>query len=226
MKVLLAEDDSRLARLVKRMLQKEWHVVEWVDNGEDAYEYVKEMHFDVVILDWMLPKMSGIETSRKLRADGYEGAILMLTARDGIDDRVEGLDAGADDYLVKPFEFKELFARLRALSRRGIQKFEQETIRFQDLEIDLSRRTVNQDGREVALTPKEFQLLELFVRNRNNTLSKDTIMERIWGLDADVTTNTVEAMIKLLRKKLNSKEGNQYIQTVRGIGYMLGDDHV
>ncbi|WP_433745623.1 response regulator transcription factor [Falsibacillus pallidus] len=223
MKILLAEDDQRLAKLIVRMLQKEWQVVEWVENGEDAFEYAAGMHYDIVILDWMLPKMSGIEVSRKLRSSGFDGAVLMLTARGDVDDRVEGLDAGADDYLVKPFEFKELFARIRALSRRGAQNFEQEAITFKDLEIRLNQRTVHRNGQMIALTPKEFQMLELFIRNRNQVISKETIIERLWGLESDATANTVEAMVKLLRKKLN---GKQYIQTVRGVGYMLSDENV
>ncbi|RLQ94092.1 response regulator transcription factor [Falsibacillus albus] len=226
MKILLVEDDQRLAKLVARMLQKELYVVEWVDNGEDAYSYLDTEHFDLLILDWMLPGKNGLEISAKLRKDGYEGPILMLTARDGVDDLVKGLDSGVDDYLVKPFEFKELFARIRALSRRSSRKFEHDCIQLEDLEIDLNQHLLKKDGNQLPLTPREFQVIELLARNRNQALSKEVIMERVWGWDSDISYNTVETFIKLLRKKLDPSDMKRYIKTVRGVGYMIEDPHV
>jgi DNA-binding response OmpR family regulator len=223
MKILLAEDDLKLGKLIVRMLTKEMYSVDWVTDGEDAYDYASSTTYDVVIFDWMLPSISGIEASQRLRTSGYEGAILMLTARDTLEDRVAGLDSGVDDYLVKPFEFKELFARIRALSRRMFVPIEQEIVKISDMVIDLRNHRVRCEDRVLSLTPKEFQLLELLVRNRNQVLPKEMIIERVWGYDREASSNTLEACMKLLRKKLDPLGEKKYIRTVRGVGYVLED---
>ncbi len=225
MKILLAEDDLKLGKLIIRMMKKEMHSVDWVTDGEEACNYANSTTYDVVIFDWMLPVMSGIDASRKLRKSGYEGAILMLTARDTLEDRVAGLDAGVDDYLVKPFEFKELFARIRALSRRKFVPIEEEVMNISDMVIDLRNHRVNCGDQELSLTPKEFQLLELLARNRNQILPKEMIIERVWGFDREASSNTLEACMKLLRKKIDPLGEKKYIRTVRGVGYVIEDSY-
>ncbi|RYL97974.1 response regulator transcription factor [Sporolactobacillus sp. THM7-7] len=226
MKLLLAEDDVRLGRLIMKMFKKEQLTADWVEDGEAAYDQAAAGDYDVIILDWMLPKQSGVSVSRTLRDEGYSGAILMLTARDALDDRVLGLDAGADDYMVKPFHFEELFARIRSLSRRNFFPLEQNVIQTHDLTIDLSSRTVKKGGEPLMLTRREYQLLVYFVKNKGRILSKEMMIDRVWEEDSEVTFNTIEAYVKLLRRKLGQSRGNSYIRTVRGLGYMWVDDHV
>jgi DNA-binding response OmpR family regulator len=226
MKLLLAEDDVRLGRLIMKMFKKEQLTADWVEDGEAAYDQAAAGDYDVIILDWMLPKQSGVSVSRTLRDEGYSGAILMLTARDALDDRVLGLDAGADDYMVKPFHFEELFARIRSLSRRNFFPLEQNVIQTHDLTIDLSSRTVKKGGEPLMLTLREYQLLAYFVKNKGRILSKEMMIDRVWEEDSEVTFNTIEAYVKLLRRKLGQSRGNSYIRTVRGLGYMWVDDHV
>lgn len=226
MKLLLAEDDVRLGRLIMKMFKKEQLTADWVKDGEAAYDQATAGDYDVIILDWMLPKQSGVSVSRTLRDEGYSGAILMLTARDALDDRVLGLDAGADDYMVKPFHFEELFARIRSLSRRNFFPLEQNVIQTHDLTIDLSSRTVKKGGEPLMLTRREYQLLVYFVKNKGRILSKEMMIDRVWEEDSEVTFNTIEAYVKLLRRKLGQSRGNSYIRTVRGLGYMWVDDHV
>ncbi|MDM5201503.1 response regulator transcription factor [Fictibacillus enclensis] len=167
MKVLLAEDDRRLARLVIKMLEDEGYRLEWCEDGETALYRGLEEPFDIMILDWMLPKKDGIAVSRELRKEGYHGAILMLTARNQVDDLVLGFESGADDYLAKPFEFKELFARLAALGRRRTFQYEESWMEIGDLRLDIQRHVLKRKDETIQLTPKEFQLLELFARHKN-----------------------------------------------------------
>lgn len=219
MKLLLAEDDHRLAKLMIGMLKKQFYTVDWVEDGNTAYDYGSSGAFDIIILDWMLPGKTGIEVSKLLRQEGYQGAIILLTARDSTKDRIEGLDAGADDYLPKPFEFDELFARLRALLRRNFYPLEKNTVTCDDLTIDFNSRQVYKKQETLNLTAREFQLLKFFVRNPGQTLKKDTILERVWDEGSEVTENTLEAYIKLLRQKLDSANKQKYIRTIRGAGY-------
>ncbi|MCK6259326.1 response regulator transcription factor [Fictibacillus sp. KIGAM418] len=221
MKILLAEDDRRLARLIMRMLENEGYRVVLCEDGETAFERVLEESFDILILDWMLPKKEGVIVSRELRKKGYQGAILMLTARDQVDDLVQGFDSGVDDYLSKPFEFKELFARVAALGRRRSFLYEDNWVMIGDLRLDIQNHVLNRGEEEIQLTPKEFQLLVLFARHKNQVLTRDSILQHVWGADSDVTMNTLEAFVKLLRKKLDPSGGKKYIQTVRGIGYRM-----
>ncbi len=220
--ILLAEDDLQLGELIGFMLKKKGgYKVDWVMEGEDAYEYAKASHYDVMILDWMMPNGDGISICRKLRSESYAGAILMLTARDTVEDRINGLDAGADDYLIKPFEIEELLARLRALTRRNYAPILEEQISIQGLHINRNSQTVLHDELEIQLSPREFQLLDLLVQNKGRVLPREVILDRIWGYDADVSTKTIDATIKLLRKKLDRFGKQDLIQSIRGVGYKV-----
>jgi DNA-binding response OmpR family regulator len=221
MKVLLAEDELRLGQLISHMLKKKGHIVDWVTQGEDAYDYALASYYDVLILDWMMPGEDGVSVCRRLRQENYEGAILLLTAKDSVHDRVEGLDAGADDYLIKPFEFDELFARLRALSRRNYAPIQKDIVFIDDLVINRTNYTVQRGDQSIQLTPREFQLLDLLLRNRGQVLTREVILDRIWGYDAEITSNPVDAYIKLLRKKIDTPGKKTLIQSIRGVGYKL-----
>lgn len=211
MLLLLAEDDKRLGNLVVHMLKKEKHQVDWVQNGEDALLFAKNSNYDLIILDWMMPKKDGITVCKELRSHGYDGAILMVTAKDGLDDRVKGLDYGADDYIVKPFEFAELFARIRALQRRISKPLVQdEILNFGSIQLNVVTHVVEKNGQEIQLTPKEYQLLELFLRNPNQTLPRDLLIDRIWGYDAEVNSNNLDALVRLLRKKNRRRRHTPY----------------
>ena len=220
MNILLAEDDLRLGNLIVYMLEKKsGYKVDWVTTGEDVDAYTLASHYDLIILDWMMPVVTGIDVCRCLRKRNYTGAILMLTAKDGLLDRVKGLDSGADDYLVKPFEFDELFARLRALSRRNNVTLQEEVIQVKDLVINRSSHTLQHRGENVQLTPREFQLLDILVQNKGQVLTREIILGRIWGNEAEVTNNTVDAYVKLLRKKIDMPNEKTLIQSIRGVGY-------
>lgn len=221
MHILLAEDDRRLGALIAHMLKKQQHTVDWVMDGKMAYEYAAATTYDLIILDWMMPVQDGISVCQQLRNEGYNGAILMLTARDALNDRVAGLDAGADDYLVKPFAFEELFARMRAVSRRSINSIKKDVMEVRGLTLDCTEHTVVMDGEKIHLTPREFQLLELLMRNEGQVLTREIILDRIWGYDKEVSTNTLDAYIKLLRKKLERPGDPPLIHNVRGVGYKL-----
>ncbi|MCL6570893.1 MAG: response regulator transcription factor [Bacillus sp. (in: Bacteria)] len=220
MNILLAEDDSRLGELIVYMLKKKaGYNVEWVLEGEDAYYYASSAHYDVVIMDWMMPKASGVEVCRRLRKQGYSGAILMLTAKDTVGDQIEGLDSGADDYLVKPFEIDELLVRLRALSRRNYAPIREEEIYIQDLVLNRLNHMIRLASKEVQLSPREFQLLDLLVQNKGLVLTREVILERIWGIDTDIALKTIDATVKLLRRKLGLLGKQGLLQSIRGVGY-------
>ncbi|MBS4216295.1 response regulator transcription factor [Neobacillus rhizophilus] len=222
MKILLAEDDFNLGELVVYMLEKKASAkVEWVQEGEDAFYYASSCHYDVLILDWMMPNGDGVDVCRRLRKQGYPGAILMLTAKDSVQDRIDGLDSGADDYLVKPFEIDELLARLRALSRRNYAPILEEETRIQDLVLNRNSHTVRSQDGEIQLSPREFQLLDLLVQNKGQVLPREVILERIWGYDANVAPKTIDATVKLIRKKLVPIGKQELLQSVRGVGYKL-----
>ncbi|NNU85384.1 response regulator transcription factor [Geobacillus sp. BMUD] len=218
MKVLLAEDDLHLGELIVHLLKKKGiDHIDWVQEGEDAYDYAMAEFYDVVVLDWMLPNGDGVEICRRLRQNGYTGAILMLTAKDAVQDRVTGLESGADDYLVKPFEIDELVARLKALARRTFVPLQEETVTFHGFTLNRTSHTLHRGDEEIFLTPREFQLLDLLVQNQGHVVPRETILDRVWGWDADVSMKTIDATIKLLRKKLK----DDVIQTVRGVGYKI-----
>ena len=224
MRILLAEDDQRLGKLIKYMLEQNHIQVEWVTDGSDIYDYAKCTDYDILVLDWMMPGESGVDACRRLRKDGYERAILMLTARDSVEDRVTGLDAGADDYLVKPFEFVELLARLRALGRRSTQKIQQDVVEVGGFTLNRTAKVLKKADQVIQLSPREFQIFDLLAQNLGIVVPRDIILDRIWGLESDVSSNNIDSYMKILRKKLDTGDGRTIIKTVRGVGYKLEAD--
>jgi DNA-binding response OmpR family regulator len=224
MHLLLVEDDPRLQRVLRRLLEDDRHVVEVAPDGRTALELVEATAgIETVILDIGLPDISGIEVARRLRRDGRELTILMLTARDTVNDRVTGLDAGADDYLVKPFAFEELSARLRALARRiepGARRTDP-VLAAGPIALDERSRRVTVEGRAVDLSPREFSLLECFLRHPGQSLTRDQLLDQAWPFSVAVTPNAVDAYVHYLRTKLGN--AGRWIETVRGVGYRLAD---
>ncbi len=224
MHVLLVEDDQRLARVLRRLLEDDRHVVEVAHDGETGLEIATSpAGIEVIVLDIGLPDISGLEVARRIRRAGSEVAILMLTARDTINDRVTGLDAGADDYLVKPFAFEELSARLRALARRrepGPRRAEP-VLAVGPIALDERSRRVTVEGRPVDLSPREFSLLECLLRHPGQTLSRDQLLDQAWPFSVAVTPNAVDAYVHYLRSKLG--EAASRVETIRGVGYRLAD---
>ncbi|MPZ49411.1 MAG: response regulator [Dehalococcoidia bacterium] len=220
MKILICEDDERLARALKRALEEEMHLVEIVSDGEQAIDLGYESALDLIILDVMLPGIDGLEVCRRLRQGGVRTPILILTARGGVSDRVNGLDAGADDYLPKPFALAELLARLRALGRRHIAEGGAK-MQVGDLILDPSTHSAVRSGREINLTVKEFVLLDLLMRHRGLVLTRSQILDHVWELENDLTSNVVDIYIHYLRSKIDKGFDKALIQTVRGVGYRL-----
>jgi DNA-binding response OmpR family regulator len=223
MRILVVEDETRLADLIKRGLTHEGHAVDLSETGEEALDWIEAANHDAIILDIMLPGISGIEVCRTLRKRSVQTPILLLTARDAVPDRVAGLDAGADDYLVKPFAFPELLARLRALARRPHETHQTRLIAG-NLQLDPASRQLWRGTREVQLQNKEFRILEYLMRNPNRVLSRDQIAEYAWDYDFPAVTNVIDVHIKSLRRKLDDPYPGQLIQTVRGAGYRLSTD--
>lgn len=227
MRILLVEDEPDLGTAIQKVLSREKYVVDWVTNGIEAWNYldIPKIHYTLAILDWMLPGLSGIELCQRLRVKNSALPVLMLTARDTMEDKVIGLDAGADDYLVKPFGMEELKARLRALQRRSPQLHPIQ-LKAGNLILDYGTATVAvQDprGKEQAIpvTAKEFQLLEYFMQHPNQILSRNQLMNRIWGIQDDPISNVVPAQIRLLRKRLMEFGCENLLETVYGLGYRL-----
>lgn len=221
-RILVVEDQKKLLQSLQRGLQEEGYEVVTAATGEDGYYRATTEPFDAIVLDLMLPGRSGLQVLRDLRAHGVAKPLLILTARDAVDDRVAGLDAGADDYLVKPFAFAELLARLRALLRRDCSGREL-VLRADDLEMDLLARRVVRGGLELDLTRREYELLEYLLRHKNTTVTRDMIARDVWKEGAGALTNTIDVYINLLRKKVEQPDKRQLIQTVRGVGYALRD---
>lgn len=220
MQILVIEDEDRMAALLEQGLAEEGHHVYVAQNGEQGLAAAQSSRFDAIVLDIMLPQLDGLTVVRRLRDAGNQTPVLILTARDKMTDVVKGLDVGADDYLTKPFSFEVFLARLRAVSRRGPIP-QSVRLEFADLSLDTATRRVMRDGRVVNLTPKEHSLLELLLRNAERPVSRDTILESVWGFDSDVEENTVEAFVRLLRSKVDAGFEPKLIHTVRGIGYCL-----
>jgi DNA-binding response OmpR family regulator len=221
-RLLVIEDQKKLLSSLQRGLEEEGYEVVTAASGEQGYYAATTEDFDSVVLDLMLPGRGGLQVLRDLRANGFSRPILILTARDTIEDRVAGLDTGADDYLVKPFAFAELLARIRALLRRGVPGREV-FLRAEDLEMDLLARRVVRRGVELDLTRREFELLEYLLRHKNATVTREMISRDVWK-DADgMLTNTIDVYITLLRKKVEQPTSKQLIHTVRGVGYALRD---
>jgi two-component system OmpR family response regulator len=223
MRVLVIEDEMRMARLVKRALEEEGHAVDIAGTGPDGLWMATENPYAAIILDIMLPGFDGFELCRRLREAGIWVPVLMLTARDEIGDRVRGLDAGADDYLVKPFSLLELAARLRALARRDDRR-RPAVLAEGDLKLDPASKRAWRAGTEIELSPKEFSLLEFFLRNPGSVLTRSQIIEAVWDFAYDGTSNVVDQYVKYLRRKVDIPFGRDDIQTVRGMGYRLRHD--
>jgi two-component system response regulator MprA len=219
-RILVVDDDKRIAASVRRSLTYDGYEVDVVHDGASAIDAVRSQPPDVIVLDLMLPGIDGLEVCRRLRAAGDDIAVLMLTAKSTVPDRVTGLDAGADDYLVKPFAHEELLARVRTLLRRK-RSDDRAVVRYADLEMDLDAMEVRRGGREISLTALEFALLEYFLRNARIVLSRSRIREAVWDLDADTTSNVVDVYVRYLRQKIESDDAPPLLHTVRGAGYVL-----
>jgi DNA-binding response OmpR family regulator len=218
--LLVVEDDARLSRLLKRLLSQDRHIVETAMTAEEGLEVAtSSLELDAIVLDVGLPDRSGFEVARSLRKQGSQVSILMLTARDSVSDRVEGLDAGADDYLVKPFAYEELLARLRALGRRPPTR-KSPVLKAGPIELDETTRRVTVGGKAVDLSQREFSILECLLRRPGQVLSRDQLLDYAWPYGVALTPNTVEAYIHLLREKLGV-DGAARVETVRGVGYRL-----
>lgn len=222
MKVLLVEDDQRLARLIARVLRDEHYQVDVAHDGDTGLEYALRGGYQVAIIDWMLPERDGPSICRAVRAARLPTALLLLTARGQVEDKVVGFDSGADDYLVKPFAFEELLARVRALGRRfSLQPDDSDELRFGDLVLDLRHHTARRGTRPLELTPTEWNLLEYLMRNAGQALSRQQILDHVWSYDHDVQPQMVDVYIAYLRRKLNAPGEHDPIVTVRGVGYRL-----
>ena len=220
MMILVVEDNPRVGELTAQVLRENGYSAEVVKTGQEAGELVLVKNYDVVVLDRMLPDGDGLDVCRRLRQRGVKTPILMLTAMAATDDKVSGLDAGADDYLTKPFDFEELIARVRALLRRG-EASESTVLRYEDLQIDLARRSVTRAGKPIALTNKEFALLEFFVRRRDRVLSRTTIGDHVWESDFEPDSNVIDVYVSMLRRKIDKGFEHPLIHTIVGAGYMF-----
>ncbi len=220
MQILVVEDETRLARLLQRGLEEEGHSALVAANGPDALSIALSHRFDAIVLDIMLPRLDGLSVARRLREAGNRTPILMLTARDADSDIVSGLDAGADDYLTKPFSFDVLLARLRAVSRRG-EIARPALLRCGALTLDPATREVTRGARRIALTRTEYGLLEMLLRRAGSVVPRDTLLQAVWGYANDIESNTLDAFVRLLRAKLEIPGEPKLIHTVRGVGYSL-----
>lgn len=222
MRILVVEDEQRLARLLQRVLQEERQMVDLAHDGESGLDRALDSTYDLIVLDLMLPKLDGVEVARRIRVARVTTPILMLTARGEIEDRVAGLNAGADDYLVKPFAMEELIARVNAQLRRVAHLPEVTTVlEVGDLSLDLLRHEVSRAGRLIDLTPKEFGLLEYLMRNRNQVLTRTQILDHVWRYDLDGVSNVVDIYVHYLRDKIDRGFNPPLIKTVRGVGYKI-----
>lgn len=226
MKILLVEDEARLATAVRRVLDDEGYATDWAADGGDGLERAENGEYDVILLDVMLPTYDGYEIARRLRVEGSTVPILMLTARDGIQDRVRGLDSGADDYLVKPFALAELLARVRALGRRAKMgaNGESSVLVVADLELDLRSRDARRGSRRIELTAREFALLETLMRHPGQVMSRSQILDSVWSYDAVTESNVVDIYIHYLRNKIDKGFDKKLLRTVRGMGYAIRAD--
>jgi len=223
MRILIVEDEQKMAKLLKKGLEEENHSVMLAHDGSEGFDISQAYPFDVVILDVMLPGMTGFEILRRLRQAENHVPILMLTARDAVSDIVKGLNLGADDYLTKPFAFHELLARLQAVSRRGpVERLPK--LKIADLVLDSVTHTVCRAGEQIHLTKTEYLLLEFMMRHSGRVLSRNAIVEAIWGFDSEIENNTLDAFLRLLRKKVDSEHAVKLIHTIRGFGYVLREE--
>ena len=220
MRILLVEDDANLAQFVQKGLREERYAVDWAADGEEGLDFASLNNYDLLIVDILLPKLDGLALCRRFRSNGGRTPILLLTAQDSVQDKVAGLDSGADDYLTKPFAFAELLARVRALLRRGGPQTPV-LLKAADLELDPASHRVWRAGKEIPLTNKEYAILDFLLRNKNRVLTRTAIIEHVWDISYDPMTNIVDAHIRALRAKIDRDFSPQLISTVRGAGYML-----
>lgn len=220
MRILLAEDEKSLNDVIVKTLRKEHYTLDPCFNGEEALDFLRLAEYDVIILDIMMPKKSGLEVLKTLRSEGNKVPVLLLTAKDRIEDRVKGLDAGADDYLIKPFALDELLARIRALLRRESGR-QDNCYRIANLTVDTDARTVYRDGKEINLSSKEFSILEYMMSNQGIVLTREKIEQHIWNYDYEGGSNVVDVYIRYLRKKIDDDFSPKLIHTIRGTGYVI-----
>lgn len=224
MRILLAEDDTSIREAVQKQLARNQYAVDAVDNGKDALDYLKSTKYDLAVLDIMMPEMDGLEVVRRARQSGISTIVLFLTARDSVQDRVDGLYAGADDYLIKPFAMEELLARVHVLIRRKSAASPSDTLSVSDLTIDTIKKTVFRAGQEIKLTSREYAILEYLMRNAGAVLSRDQIETSVWSYDYDGASNMVDVYIRYLRKKIDEGHASKLIHTVRYQGYVLREE--
>lgn len=224
MRVLVVEDDPEISRFIVRGLTEERHLVDLVEDGASAVDMAIAEEYDAVVLDLMLPGMDGFEVCRRLRARGVDTPVIVVTARDAVSDRISGLDGGADDYLVKPFAFEELLARLRALTRRGRTRHLTTMLDYGPVSVDPVAHTVTVSGTPLTLTATEYRLLEFLVRRAEAIVTRDQLAQHVWGGDYDPTSNNADVYVGYVRRKLQAATPEPLIHTVRGLGYMLKRD--
>jgi two-component system, OmpR family, copper resistance phosphate regulon response regulator CusR len=225
-RILVIEDEQKLGRAIQEGLQADQYTVSLAHTGEDGYYLVQTESFDLIILDVLLPGRNGLEILATIRKHGFRTPVLLLTAQDSVDDRVRGLDTGADDYLVKPFAFPELLARVRALGRRGSAEATANRLTIADLELDISARSVSRAGQDLDLTAREFELLEYLVRHRDHVVSREMLARDVWK-EADRHTpldNVIDVQVARLRRKVDDRFNQKLVQTVRGVGFVLRDE--
>jgi DNA-binding response OmpR family regulator len=222
LRLLVVEDEPSLLNIITKRLKEEGYGVDSAKDGREGENYISSAEYDCIILDIMIPFQDGLTLLRKIRAKNISAPVLLLTAKDSIDDRVTGLDSGADDYLVKPFSFDELLARVRAMLRRHKDK-KNTTLSVGDLEMDTITREVQRGGKTIELTSKEYSILEYFLRNKNRVLTKSQIAEHVWNYDFEYNSNIVEVYVRYLRRKMDEEFENKLIHTIRGGGYVIKD---
>jgi DNA-binding response OmpR family regulator len=221
MRILIVEDEKKMANFLERGLKEEHYTVDIAYDGEKGWEYAMTNEYDLLILDWMLPKMSGVELCHQFRKEGKITPVLILTAKDSVDDKIKGLDQGADDYLTKPFSFEELLARIRALLRRPSHITDKTVLQCANLKLDLIKRQAWSGEQEISLSQKEFALLEFLIRHAGDVVSRTAIAEHVWDLHFDPMSNTIDVYINFLRKKIGETPSKSKIETIRGTGYRL-----
>lgn len=220
MKILIAEDDERLSGFICQFFKRYGTEIDALYNGSEIEYYALNNNYDVLILDWMLPVKSGTDACKDLRAKGYQGGILMLTARTTLQDKIDGFACGADDYLVKPFELDELYARAHALNRRAKHTFNNDIFTVGSCSFNCNEKTVINNSTNINMTVREFQITELLARNAGQVVSREILLDRIWGgMEKEVSNNSVDVYIKMIRKKLESIKGKSFIHNIRAVGY-------
>ena len=222
--ILIVEDEAKLSRVLQLELEYENYRTQIADNGKDALRLLQEKEWDLVLLDIMIPELSGLEVLRRIRRTDESTPIILLTARDAVHDKVSGLDIGANDYVTKPFQIEELLARVRVHLRKPIEvKIKKDLLSVGDLSVDLGAHEVSRDGKNIDLTPREYDLLVCLLKNKNIVLTRDQLIEQVWGYDYFGETNVVDVYVRYLRQKIDKGYPTAYIQTVRGVGYSIKD---